>query len=154
MVGDADLKAVGHVPAASSGWNVRDWTACATKSRMRTVALSWTPSTGSSSPGAPRAASLPCNRLFADRTWTATCAKLNSDYDAKRTARSRASIAPDWYHGCQQGTFENLLRQKGKLGGQHKVPRLSMVPRVGQSWFRDVQIARSEGQSMPALAPL
>lgn len=48
---------------------------------------------------------------------------VNSDYDAKRykdIALRQLSIVP-----VPSGTFSNWLRKKGKLGGQHKVPRLS-----------------------------
>lgn len=49
--------------------------------------------------------------------------KLNSDYEAKRfnnmiLEMPEISIA-------QKNTFHNWLKQKNKLGGQHKVPRLS-----------------------------
>ncbi|MBM3412664.1 MAG: GH3 auxin-responsive promoter family protein [Bacteroidetes bacterium] len=49
--------------------------------------------------------------------------QLNSDYEAKRY-RSIALREPVV---CQvaRGTFAAWLKQKGKLGGQHKVPRLS-----------------------------
>jgi hypothetical protein len=49
--------------------------------------------------------------------------KVNSDYDAKRyknIALSRLIV-----HVMPEGTFTEWLRSKGKLGGQHKVPRLS-----------------------------
>jgi hypothetical protein len=49
--------------------------------------------------------------------------KVNSDYDAKRykdIALRRLII-----HALPRGTFNKWLRSKGKLGGQHKVPRLS-----------------------------
>lgn len=48
---------------------------------------------------------------------------LNSDYNAKRyedMALQRLKI-----NLAQAGTFEKWLASKGKLGGQHKVPRLS-----------------------------
>jgi len=48
---------------------------------------------------------------------------LNSDYDAKRTA-DIALAFPDITR-LEVGTFEKWLKNKGKLGGQHKVPRLS-----------------------------
>lgn len=49
--------------------------------------------------------------------------KINSDYEAKRfkdlaLTQLQVDVMP-------QGTFMNWLKQKGKLGGQHKVPRLS-----------------------------
>jgi hypothetical protein len=48
---------------------------------------------------------------------------INSDYDAKRQKDIALQnliidVAPD-------GTFHSWLKSKGKLGGQHKVPRLS-----------------------------
>ncbi|MDX1408428.1 MAG: GH3 auxin-responsive promoter family protein, partial [Saprospiraceae bacterium] len=59
---------------------------------------------------------------FAD-TLDATLQKLNSDYEAKRSAdlaleRLDMKILPS-------GTFEKWLSAKNKLGGQNKVPRLS-----------------------------
>ncbi|WP_026902975.1 GH3 auxin-responsive promoter family protein [Pedobacter glucosidilyticus] len=52
-----------------------------------------------------------------------TLREVNSDYDAKRfkdmaLRRPTVHIAPD-------DTFYKWLKQKGKLGGQHKVPRLA-----------------------------
>lgn len=49
--------------------------------------------------------------------------RLNSDYAAKRTA-GLAMSAPR-IHIVSSGTFEMWLRARGKVGGQHKVPRLS-----------------------------
>jgi hypothetical protein len=49
--------------------------------------------------------------------------KVNSDYEAKRyrsMALERLRLRP-----LPSGTFQNWLRSKGKLGGQHKVPRLA-----------------------------
>lgn len=48
---------------------------------------------------------------------------VNSDYDAKRT-KDIAFLAPK-VHFAPKGTFEKWLKSIGKLGGQHKVPRLS-----------------------------
>ena len=48
---------------------------------------------------------------------------LNSDYDAKRQY-DLALVAPV-VHLAPPGTFAAWLRAKGKLGGQHKVPRLA-----------------------------
>jgi hypothetical protein len=48
---------------------------------------------------------------------------INSDYEAKRhksIALRMPIITP-----AKKGTFNEWLRKKGKLGGQHKVPRLS-----------------------------
>ncbi|MFD1628558.1 GH3 auxin-responsive promoter family protein [Pseudopedobacter beijingensis] len=52
-----------------------------------------------------------------------TLREVNSDYDAKRfkdMALKRPTV-----HKAPQGTFYNWLKSKGKLGGQHKVPRLA-----------------------------
>ncbi len=49
--------------------------------------------------------------------------KINSDYDAKRT--SDLTLAFPEVHRAKKGVFEHWLKMKGKLGGQHKVPRLS-----------------------------
>jgi len=47
---------------------------------------------------------------------------LNSDYDAKRTGD--LSLQMPIIHSVPVGTFEKWLKQKGKLGGQNKIPRL------------------------------
>ncbi|MCC3153384.1 GH3 auxin-responsive promoter family protein [Hymenobacter sp. BT770] len=52
----------------------------------------------------------------------ATLCELNSDYAAKRH-RSLA-LAPPRLRAVPAGTFEAWLASQGKLGGQHKVPRL------------------------------
>ena len=49
--------------------------------------------------------------------------RLNSDYDAKR--HRGLALAPPRLHLLPPGTFEAWLRQRGRLGGQRKVPRLS-----------------------------
>jgi hypothetical protein len=49
--------------------------------------------------------------------------EINSDYDAKRT--HNLSLNVPVIHKASPGCFDRWLKQKGKLGGQHKVPRLS-----------------------------
>jgi hypothetical protein len=49
--------------------------------------------------------------------------EVNSDYEAKRY-KSMALEAPI-IHFVQPGTFYKWMKKRGKLGGQHKVPRLS-----------------------------
>ena len=48
---------------------------------------------------------------------------LNSDYEAKRY--KDLALRPPIIRIVPSGTFYNWLRQNGKLGGQHKIPRLS-----------------------------
>ncbi len=48
---------------------------------------------------------------------------LNSDYEAKRY--KDIALKMPIVHSAFQGTFYNWLKSKKKLGGQHKVPRLS-----------------------------
>lgn len=48
---------------------------------------------------------------------------INSDYEAKR--HKNIALRLPIVHNLPSGTFTNWLRSKGKLGGQHKVPRLS-----------------------------
>ncbi|PWH85808.1 GH3 auxin-responsive promoter family protein [Brumimicrobium oceani] len=52
-----------------------------------------------------------------------TLRELNSDYDAKRTKNLTLNFPI--VHKAEPNLFENWLKSKGKLGGQHKVPRLS-----------------------------
>ena len=49
--------------------------------------------------------------------------EINSDYDAKRY-RNMALTKPI-VHKAPAGTFYEWMKSRGKLGGQHKVPRLS-----------------------------
>lgn len=48
---------------------------------------------------------------------------INSDYEAKRY--KDIALRMPVVHALQKGTFTRWLRSKGKLGGQHKIPRLS-----------------------------
>jgi hypothetical protein len=48
---------------------------------------------------------------------------INSDYEAKR--HKNIALRLPIIHSLQKGTFNQWLQSKGKLGGQHKVPRLS-----------------------------
>ncbi|MDH6535593.1 hypothetical protein M2101_002279 [Parabacteroides sp. PM5-20] len=49
--------------------------------------------------------------------------RLNSDYEAKRY--KDISLQPLEIIASREGVFYEWLKQKGKLGGQHKIPRLS-----------------------------
>jgi GH3 auxin-responsive promoter len=48
---------------------------------------------------------------------------VNSDYEAKR--QKDIALRMPVVHALPEGTFTEWLRSKGKVGGQHKVPRLS-----------------------------
>ena len=52
----------------------------------------------------------------------ATLRRVNSDYDAKR--HRNLALAPPLLRVLPPGTFARWLAGQGKLGGQHKVPRL------------------------------
>ncbi len=60
--------------------------------------------------------------LFAEAL-DAELKNLNSDYDAKRTGN--LTLNPPIVRIMPRNTFHHWLRSNGKLGGQHKVPRLS-----------------------------
>lgn len=60
--------------------------------------------------------------LFA-KTLDTNLRELNSDYDAKRT--KDLALVQLTLRAVPTGTFDKWLASKGKLGGQHKVPRLS-----------------------------
>lgn len=49
--------------------------------------------------------------------------ELNSDYEAKRY--KDISLQPLDIVVAREGAFYDWLKQRGKLGGQHKIPRLS-----------------------------
>ena len=48
---------------------------------------------------------------------------INSDYEAKRY--KNITLMPPIIHEAKEGLFYTWLKKKNKLGGQHKVPRLS-----------------------------
>ncbi len=52
-----------------------------------------------------------------------TLREVNSDYDAKRF--KDMALKRPLVHNAPENTFYNWLKKKGKLGGQHKVPRLA-----------------------------
>jgi hypothetical protein len=56
-------------------------------------------------------------------TLDAALKSINSDYEAKR--HKDIALRMPIVHILRKGTFTHWLRNKGKLGGQHKVPRLS-----------------------------
>lgn len=51
-----------------------------------------------------------------------TMRALNSDYDAKRSTDT--VLKPPIVHAVPRGVFSHWMKQRGKLGGQNKVPRL------------------------------
>lgn len=55
----------------------------------------------------------------------ATLKDVNSDYEAKRW--KDIALQPLEVIVAREGLFHDWLKEKGKLGGQHKVPRLSNV---------------------------
>ncbi|EHO14834.1 GH3 auxin-responsive promoter family protein [Myroides odoratimimus] len=48
---------------------------------------------------------------------------LNSDYEAKRT--NNMTLNPLVFHSARKNLFYDWLKNNNKLGGQHKIPRLS-----------------------------
>lgn len=49
--------------------------------------------------------------------------EVNSDYEAKR--HKDIALRPPLIHALPEGTFYSWMKKRGKLGGQHKVQRLS-----------------------------
>jgi hypothetical protein len=66
----------------------------------------------------------------------------NDDYEGER--KGDAGIAPPRVHWLAPGTFESWMRTKGKLGGQHKVPRV--MPKAD----RFAELRRELGADTPA----
>lgn len=75
----------------------------------------------------------------------ASLRRQNSDYDAKRTAE--LALRFPRVHAVEPGTFDAWLRSQGKLGGQHKVPRLSNDRAV----VEDLMNQHAAAKSMPSL---
>ena len=49
--------------------------------------------------------------------------RINSDYEAKRF--NNMTLNPPRIHQAREGLFYDWLKKQNKLGGQHKIPRLS-----------------------------
>lgn len=70
----------------------------------------------------------PQDLLAFSRTLDTELQKVNADYDAKR--KGNINIGAPLITTVPQGTFHKWLKKKGKLGGQHKVPRLQNSDRL------------------------
>ena len=68
-------------------------------------------------------AQMPDNLEHFARVLDDTLKEVNSDYEAKR--QNDLALQPLEVIVARQGLFHDWLAQKGKLGGQHKIPRLS-----------------------------
>jgi len=64
----------------------------------------------------------PEDMLFFTQLLDEELQRVNSDYEAKRTGD--LALQFPCVHAVEKGTFYQWLKQKNKLGGQHKVPRL------------------------------
>ncbi len=67
---------------------------------------------------------------------------VNSDYEAKR--HKDIALSMPVVHQLQKGIFAEWLKSKGKLGGQHKVPRLSNDRRYIEEIFAIMQTTKAE----------
>lgn len=64
----------------------------------------------------------PINLQAFTETLDATLKSINTDYEAKR--HKNMALKMPIVHQAPKGLFYRWLKEKGKLGGQHKVPRL------------------------------
>ncbi|MEA3495257.1 MAG: GH3 auxin-responsive promoter family protein [Bacteroidota bacterium] len=64
----------------------------------------------------------PDNENLFKETLDKSLQNANSDYEAKRY--KDIALSPPIIHFVPKGTFYNWMKKRGKLGGQHKVPRL------------------------------
>ena len=67
-----------------------------------------------------------------------TLRRINSDYDAKRF--KDMALRRPIVRKAPNGTFYNWLKEKGKLGGQHKVPRLANNREYADSILRMMEL--------------
>ena len=68
--------------------------------------------------------------------------ELNSDYDAKRC--NNFVLGPPIIKVLNAGAFDNWLKSIGKLGGQHKVPRLSNSREIVEQILQVVALNKIE----------
>ena len=73
-----------------------------------------------------------------------TLRALNSDYDAKR--HRDLALGPPQLRVLPAGTFQAWLAGQGKLGGQHKVPRLSNSRQVLEAVLRVAKLESAAGR--------
>lgn len=66
---------------------------------------------------------LPVNKELFVEILDSSLKEVNSDYEAKRYKNIALELPK--IHFAQPGTFYKWMKKRGKLGGQHKVPRLS-----------------------------
>ena len=68
--------------------------------------------------------------------------QINSDYEAKR--HKSIALRMPTVRQLPAGLFNRWLKSKGKLGGQHKVPRLSnerqYINEILQLWEQEIQV--------------
>jgi hypothetical protein len=68
--------------------------------------------------------------------------QINSDYEAKR--HKSIALRMPTVRQLPAGLFNRWLKSKGKLGGQHKVPRLSnerqYINEIMQLWEQEIQV--------------
>jgi len=69
---------------------------------------------------------------------------INSDYEAKR--HKNMALGLPVVHAMQKGSFNEWLRSKGKLGGQHKVPRLSNERQYVDAILKMNTVAKNEAK--------
>lgn len=67
-----------------------------------------------------------------------TLKQVNSDYEAKR--HKDIALKPPKLWILRKGTFRDWLKEKGKLGGQHKVPRLCNDRRIADELLLMINI--------------
>ena len=68
-----------------------------------------------------------------------TLREVNSDYDAKRY--QDIALQKPIIHSVPVGTFHQWLKTQGKLGGQHKVPRLANTREYVEDILKHADIA-------------
>jgi hypothetical protein len=69
-----------------------------------------------------------------------TLRRINSDYDAKRF--KDMALRRPIVRRVPEGTFFNWMKEKGKLGGQHKVPRLANNREYVDAILKVVELVR------------
>jgi hypothetical protein len=65
----------------------------------------------------------PADIVFFQKVLDETLQSLNSDYEAKR--HNNMTLNPLFINVARENLFYDWLKEKDKLGGQHKIPRLS-----------------------------
>jgi hypothetical protein len=89
------------------------------------------------------------------RALDAALSRINEDYQAHRDGD--LTMRPPEVWAVRRGGFAGWMRSQGKLGGQHKLPRMdntALLTNALADWLQKHHQLEHRCQSLPAAAPV